>query len=307
MPKERRTLSDAVIQRFMTDPSNTKADQSVTTIPLSSINLSVRRQPRRYFDPDKMAQLVISVKEHGILEPVLVRPLKNGQYELIAGERRVRAAKECGLTDIPAVSREFSDQEAIQVSLIENLQRDDLNPVEETEAILELLSVTLGLTTSEVKSIIYQAANAKNRGQEVKENVFFYLEQIEAYLKVIGRFSIDSFRTSRLPLLNLPSGLLEVLREGKLEYTKVRTLARVKDERMRDKLLQKAVEQSLSLNEIRSEIKSLSPRSEETLDQALVDRLNRIMKQLKQGNVLNQNSKREQIIKLLDQLEELVA
>jgi len=307
MPKERRTLSDAVIQRFMVDPDSTKSDQPVTTIPLSSINLSARRQPRRYFDPDKMAQLVASVKEHGILEPVLVRPLTNGQYELIAGERRVRAAKESGLTDIPAVSRDFSDQEAIQVSLIENLQRDDLNPVEETEAILELLSITLGLTSSEVKSIIYQAANAKNRGQELKENVFFYLEQIDAYLKVIGRFSIDSFRTSRLPLLNLPASLLEVLREGKLEYTKARTLARIKDERMRDKLLQKAVEQSLSLNEIRSEIKSLSSDPEETVDQALVDRLSRIIKQLKQGNGLNQNSKREQITKLLDQLEELVA
>ncbi|HIK16961.1 MAG TPA: ParB/RepB/Spo0J family partition protein [Leptolyngbyaceae cyanobacterium M33_DOE_097] len=291
----------------MVDPDSTKADQPVTTIPLSSINLSARRQPRRYFDPDKMAQLVASVKEHGILEPVLVRPLKNGQYELIAGERRVRAAKESGLMDIPAVSRDFSDQEAIQVSLIENLQRDDLNPVEETEAILELLSVTLGLTSSEVKSIIYQAANAKNRGQELKENVFFYLEQIDAYLKVIGRFSIDSFRTSRLPLLNLPASLLEVLREGKLEYTKARTLARIKDERMRDKLLQKAIDQSLSLNEIRSEIKSLSSDPEETVDQALVDRLSRIMKQLKQGNGLNHNSKREQITKLLDQLEELVA
>lgn len=173
MARERKSLSDAVMKRFVADPGSIQADQPSTTIPPSAIKLPIRRQPRRYFDPEKMAQLVASVREHGILEPVLVRPLGDGNYELIAGERRLRAAQEVGLTQIPIVAREFSDQEAFQVALMENLQRDDLNPIEETEAVLELLAIVLDTSVEEVKSVIYQAANAKNRGQELKETFPF--------------------------------------------------------------------------------------------------------------------------------------
>ena len=87
-----------------------------------------KKQPRRYFDPDRQAQLIKSVQEHGILEPLLVRPLADGLYELVAGERRYRAAQELGLKEVPVVIREFDDKQALQVALIENLQREDLNP-----------------------------------------------------------------------------------------------------------------------------------------------------------------------------------
>lgn len=177
MARERKSLSDAVMKRFISDPNSIQIDQPSTTVSLTSIKLPVRRQPRRYFDPEKMVQLVSSVKEHGILEPVLVRPLGDGNYELIAGERRLRAAQEVGLTQIPIVSREFSDREALQVALMENLQRDDLNPIEETEAVLELLVIALDTNIEEVKTVIYQAANAKNRGQELKGNVSLQLEK----------------------------------------------------------------------------------------------------------------------------------
>ncbi|HEY9302069.1 MAG TPA: ParB N-terminal domain-containing protein, partial [Phormidium sp.] len=106
MARERKTLSDAVMKRFVNDPNSIQVEQPFTPVFLTSIRLPSRRQPRRYFDPEKMAQLVSSIKEHGVLEPLLVRPLGDGCYELIAGERRLRAAQEVGLTQIPIVSRQ---------------------------------------------------------------------------------------------------------------------------------------------------------------------------------------------------------
>ena len=120
-------------------------------LPLTSICLPAQ-QPRRYFDPEKLEQLTLSVKEHGILEPILVRPVegKPDQYELVAGERRYRAAQQLKLTEIPVVIRHLTDTEALQLALVENLQREDLNPVEETEGILQLLSIQLNQAVSDL-------------------------------------------------------------------------------------------------------------------------------------------------------------
>jgi ParB family transcriptional regulator, chromosome partitioning protein len=303
--RERRTLSDAVMKRFVADPNAVQSAQSVNNVPLGAIKLPTKRQPRRYFAPEKMGQLVASVKEHGILEPVLVRPLGEETYELIAGERRLRAAKEVGLTEIPVVCKEFSDQEALQVALMENLQRDDLNPIEETEAVLELLAIALDTNIEEVKSVIYQAANAKNRGQELKENVSLQLEKLESCLQEIGRFNLESLRSSRLPLLNLPSDVLSALREGKLEYTKARAIARLKNGQQRQKLLNQVLGQNLSLTEIKARLKELKPETEASTKQVIVDRMAEITKRLKKNKGWSEQKKKERITKLLDELEKL--
>ncbi len=119
----------------------TRENQSIS---LEQIQLPTL-QPRRYFDEQALNELVTSIKQHGILQPLLVRPLKGGKYELVAGERRYRAAHTAGLTEVPVVIRELNENEALQLALIENLQREDLNPVEETEGILQLLSLRLQL------------------------------------------------------------------------------------------------------------------------------------------------------------------
>ena len=307
MPKERKTLSDAVMQRFVVDPSSIQPSQSTTLVPLSLIKLPNNRQPRRYFDPEKMAQLVASVKEHGVLEPVLVRPLKDGGYELIAGERRLRAAKAVGLEQIPIVSHDFSDQEAIQVALMENLQRDDLNPVEETEAVLAVLAIALDTTTEAVKSIIYQVANAKNREQELKGNVSLQLNTIESCLAQLGRFNLESLRSSRLPLLNLPPQILDALRDGKLEYTKARAIARVKDAAQQDELLARAITHNLSLKEIKEATKAMKPASadRDNPEQALLNRMVKITQHFKKNRSWENQKKQTRITKLLDELERL--
>ena len=117
-------------------------------------NIKTRSQPRRYFDPAKQEQLVQSVKQHGILDPLLVRPMPKNQYELVAGERRYRAAVALNLELVPVVIKQLSDQEALQLALVENLQREELNPVEETEGILQLLSLHLDSTELESRQLL---------------------------------------------------------------------------------------------------------------------------------------------------------
>jgi len=107
------------------------------------------RQARQLFDQEKLDELAASIKEHGVIQPVLVRPLEVGGYELIAGERRWRACKSLGYKSIPAVIKEYRDLEATAVSLIENVQRENLNPLEEAMAYQQLMA-DFGLTQEEV-------------------------------------------------------------------------------------------------------------------------------------------------------------
>jgi ParB family chromosome partitioning protein len=105
-----------------------------------------------------MQYLVESIKSEGILQPLLVRPVGK-KYEVVAGERRYRAALEAGLTEVPATIREMTDDQAVQYALVENLQREDLNPVEETEGILSLLSLRLECDIAKVTSLLYRMEN----------------------------------------------------------------------------------------------------------------------------------------------------
>ena len=121
-------------------------------------------QPRRYFDPAALKNLVTSVREQGIIEPVLVRPVpgKSGVFELVAGERRYRAALAVGLETIPVTVRELTDEAALELAIVENLQREDLNPIEETDSILRLLSTRLGQNVEDLVAFLYRMHNSAN-------------------------------------------------------------------------------------------------------------------------------------------------
>ncbi|MDZ7969130.1 MAG: ParB/RepB/Spo0J family partition protein [Nostoc sp. DedSLP03] len=143
---------------------------SAQSMPLDQIVLP-QNQPRRYFDSEALKQLTESIKQHGILQPVLVRPLDGEKHELVAGERRYRAALSIGLKVVPVVIRELDDNAAFQFALIENLLREDLNPVEETEGILQLLSLKLGLSVEDIPPLLYRLQRLKNKASTVTHNV----------------------------------------------------------------------------------------------------------------------------------------
>ena len=94
-----------------------------------------REQPRKTFDEEALSELAASIGEHGIIQPLVVRPIADGGYQLIAGERRWRAARIAGLNEVPVVIREITDSELLELALVENLQREDLNPIEEAQGL----------------------------------------------------------------------------------------------------------------------------------------------------------------------------
>lgn len=123
---------------------NTADEGQIVTLHLSEIEPN-RDQPRKQFDENALSELSASIAQHGILQPLLVRPLAIGGYQLVAGERRWRAARMAGLTEAPVVIREMTDQEAAELAMIENLQREDLNPIEVAEGCHQLIE-KYGLT-----------------------------------------------------------------------------------------------------------------------------------------------------------------
>jgi ParB family chromosome partitioning protein len=230
------------------------------SIPLALIQTS-SYQPRHYFDAHKQAQLTESIKQFGILEPLLVRPLPNGRYELVAGERRYLAAIEAQLVEVPIISKNLSDQEALTIALLENLQREDLNPIEETEGILQLLILKTGLAKQELISLFQRMKNDVKRGTDhvIRQDD---AQQIIKFFADLSLMTWESFATNRMPLLKLPDDILSALQQGEIEYTKAKAIATLPDQVQRQNLLQEAKEQNLSLNQIREKIAFLKTSSE---------------------------------------------
>lgn len=151
-------------------------ERSSLLLPISQVE-SCSTQPRKAFDPDALADLSESIRQHGIIQPLTVRKLQSGYYQIIAGERRWRAARMAGLTEVPAIVIEADDRKAMELAMIENLQREDLNPMEEAEGYHTLME-QYGLTQEETsqrvgksRSAVANALRLLNLCKEVRELV----------------------------------------------------------------------------------------------------------------------------------------
>ncbi len=184
-------------------------DESLLTLPISKVE-PAQNQPREIFDPEALDALADSIAQHGVLQPITVRRLQGDYYQIIAGERRWRAARQAGLSSIPARVVEADDREAMVFALVENLQREDLNPVEEARGIRSLLD-EYGFTQ-------------------------------EAAAKQLGRSR--SALTNSLRLLNLPADVLAMLEDGRLTAGHARSLLPLEEE----DALRSAAETVLRLN-----------------------------------------------------------
>lgn len=137
---------------------NSSAIQVKSTLRTSEIEPN-RDQPRKYFSDEAITALAESIREHGILQPILVRPISSGNYQIVAGERRWRAARMLGLSEVPVNIKEISDLEAMQIAIIENLQRENLNPVEEARGYDELIE-KYGMTQDRVAKMVGKSRSA---------------------------------------------------------------------------------------------------------------------------------------------------
>lgn len=129
MAKKKGGLGRGIESLFI-DNSVEENDSSVNKLRIMEIEPN-RNQPRKDFDEKALSELAESIEHHGVLQPLVVRPLTNGNYQLVAGERRWRAARIAGLSEVPVIIKELTDEEVIEIAMIENLQREDLNPLEE--------------------------------------------------------------------------------------------------------------------------------------------------------------------------------
>lgn len=276
-------------------------------ISIDHIKLSPQ-QPRHYFDSDKLEGLVLSIKQHGILEPLIVRPLGASQYELVAGERRLRAAKSLDFAEVPVIIREMNDEDALAVALIENLQREDLNAIEETEGILNLLCLTLNMELSEVSALLYRMLD-ESKGK-VPHNVMGsdVVQDLERVFSDLGLMAWPSFVSNRLPLLNLPTEVLLAIREGKIEYTKAQIIARIKDTRKRKRLLKEAINSCWSLAIIKQKVLEISkpPEKANSVDGEYRQRLENVYRQVRKAKIWSVPHKQKKLDKALSTIESLL-
>ena len=173
-------------------------------------------QPRKTFDEEKLQELASSIKEHGVFQPIIVKKSIIKGYEIVAGERRVRASIMAGKTTIPAIIKEFSDQEMMEIALLENLQRENLNAIEEASAYDGLIK-SLSLTQEEL---------AKKLGKS------------------------RSHITNMLGLLNLNEKVKKEVRLGKISAGHARVLSKMSNEEQIDKLAEKIINEGLSVREV---------------------------------------------------------
>lgn len=175
-----------------------------------------RSQPRHDFDEEALRELADSIARHGVLQPLLVRPLPDGGYQLVAGERRWRASRMAGLSEVPVVIREMTDPEMMQISMIENLQRENLNPVEEALG-YRTLSEEYGLTQDEI-------ARSVGKSRPVVANA--------------------------MRLLKLPQGVLDMVKTGEISSGHARALLAFEDEQQIIQLAEQIVKNDLTVRDI---------------------------------------------------------
>ena len=190
--------------------------EGASTLRLSEIEPN-KSQPRKQFDKEALQQLADSISEHGVIQPLIVRSMPNGGYQIIAGERRWRAAKMAGLSEIPVVIRDdLSEEQAMQIAMIENLQRENLNPIEEALGYKELLDKT-GITQDKLAKVLGKA-----------------------------RSSI----TNSLGLLTMPNAVQELLKNGSLSVGHCKALKKIKDEAVMIELANKTAKGELSVRQV---------------------------------------------------------
>ena len=202
---------DAIFAENGTEESNRSAEE----LKLSDLEPN-RGQPRKDFDDETLAELADSISQHGILQPLLVRPIFGGGYQIVAGERRWRAARMAGLTTVPAIIRELDDEQVMEIALIENLQREDLSPLEEAMGYQSLMD-SYDMTQEEVAKIVGKSRSAV-------ANV--------------------------LRLLKLPEEVQSLIRSGQVSAGHGRALLSFPDDAEKIAVAKRVIEEDLSVREV---------------------------------------------------------
>ena len=217
------------LNALLGDPVLQNQGEGSVSLPISQVEPGLN-QPRKRFDPDSLSELADSIRIHGVIQPLTVRRLSSGYYQIIAGERRWRAAKQAGLDEIPAVIIEADDRKVMELGLIENLQREDLNPAEEARG-YQTLMTEYGLTQEQV---------AQRMGK--------------------SRPAV----TNALRLLNLPEDLMALVEDGSLSAGHARALLGAPNQTLQRQAAKAVLEKGLSVRQTEALVKALQKEKKET-------------------------------------------
>ena len=220
--KKKSGLGRGYESLFLDNAADSAADGGAVMLKLGEIEPD-RGQPRKKFDEAAMTELEMSIREFGVLQPLLVRPVSDGSYRIVAGERRWRAARAAGLSEVPAVIRSLTDEEACAIALIENLQREDLDPLEEAEGIRRLID-EFGFTQAEAADRLCKSRPAV---------------------------------TNSLRLLALPQEAREALSAGKISAGHARALLGLEAPELICAALEKVIEGGLSVRQTEALVKAM--------------------------------------------------
>lgn len=220
-PKNKGGLGKG-LDALMFDNSTQEENEGTLLLKLHEIEPN-RDQPRKIFDDEALSELADSISQHGIIQPLLVRPLLGGGYQIIAGERRWRAARMAGLEEVPVLVKETVESQVMELALVENLQREDLNPIEEAEG-LQTLVETYGMTQEEAA-------------------------------KKVGKSRPAVANTMRLLLL--PKSVLTMVKENKLTAGHARALLSLSDDDKIKEIAKEVVDKNLSVRETERMVKFL--------------------------------------------------
>lgn len=216
------------LNALLGDPVLQNQGEGSVSLPISQVEPGLN-QPRKRFDPDSLSELADSIRIHGVIQPLTVRRLSSGYYQIIAGERRWRAAKQAGLDEIPAVIIEADDRKVMELGLIENLQREDLNPAEEARG-YQTLMTEYGLTQEQV---------AQRMGK--------------------SRPAV----TNALRLLNLPEDLMALVEDGSLSAGHARALLGAPNQTLQRQAAKAVLEKGLSVRQTEALVKALQKEKKE--------------------------------------------
>ncbi len=257
-------------------------------------------QFRRTFHQESIDALAASINELGLLEPIVVREQGNG-FEIVAGERRYRALRQLAWERAPVRIVAFNDAQAELAVAVENLNREDLSPLEEVDAVLSVLQHTLARPRDEVVTVVTRVRSLELEAAAMSEGD---AQVVTELFKRLGYSSVNSFYANRLSLLRLPEDILQAMRDDSLEYTKARVLARVKDEARRRELLAATLQDGLSVEELEKQVGDITTRS--YVSPKLYEDAGRVKRRITRRWVQNLDTKKQKrLSQLLKELEKL--
>jgi len=230
-------------------------------LPLNKVR-PAREQPRQEIDEKELEELALSIKEKGFIQPIVVRQIKEGDYEVVAGERRYHAAKSLGLKEIPTLVKDLDDKNAFIIAIVENLQRKDLNPLEEAQAFKKLI-----------------------------DDFDFSLDDIGKFISKDKTTVVNTLR-----LLKLPESMKRALREGIISRSQARTILSVERVQEQEKLFHQILKGGLSVRDIEKKARAVS-RKKKTIDPFILQVEDQLQKALgTKVKISNKKNNRGKII-----------